>query len=230
MSVVQPLIFNLATMLIPLILAVAIHEWAHVAMARFLGDRTGENMGRLTLNPLAHADPIWTVGVPAFIIISQTLAQSAFPIPFFAAGKPAPFNPMNLTRKLFARRVTLRTGELLVAAAGPASNLVLAVVTAIVFTVAYKTEALEWESPICHLLVSFIALNLSLFVFNLVPIAPLDGSRVLRGILPTKQANQYAELSDRLSWLMLAALFVFGGRVLGPLNHFLLWSLISVLT
>ena len=99
---IQRLVFNEVTILIPLILSIAVHEYAHVAMARFLGDSTGTSMGRNTLNPLAHIDPIWTVLLPAYFVFLQT---SMFGVPFFGAGKPAPYNPVKLDRRFPAGAV-----------------------------------------------------------------------------------------------------------------------------
>ena len=80
----ETIVFNVVTTLGPLILAIAVHEWAHAAMARFLGDDTGTRLGRYTLDPLQHIDPFWTVGLPIYFVVSQTLAGAAFAVPFMA--------------------------------------------------------------------------------------------------------------------------------------------------
>src|SRR4051812_7861525 len=129
----QSLVFNEVTILIPLILAIAVHEWAHIAMARFLGDSTGTSMGRFTLNPLAHIDPVWTVLVPAWFVYLQT--GSPFPVPFFGAGKPAPYNPVKLDQKFNGKPISMRAGPALVAVAGPASNVVLCALSVLVVVV-----------------------------------------------------------------------------------------------
>jgi Zn-dependent protease len=218
----QRLVFNLVTILIPLILAIAVHEWAHVAMARFLGDRTGEQEGRLTLNPLAHMDPIWTLLVPAFFVFMQTAANSVFPVPFFGAGKPAPYNPVRLDRKFNGKRISMRTGEMLVAAAGPFSNLVLFAITAVLMVVAVKTgfNVYDPKSP-ANLLFRFALLNVGLCFFNLIPVVPLDGSKILMSLLPRNAAASYERLAQPLSYLMLGVL-VFGGAsfVLAPIQGF----------
>ena len=219
---IESLIFNLAVTLVPLILAIAVHEWAHVAMARFLGDRTGEEQGRLTLNPLAHIDPVWTVGLPAFLVVSSTLsAGAAAVIPFFAAGKPAPYNALRFTRKIRGERVTMRTGELLVAAAGPASNIALAVMTTAVLFVLMRTgSSLADPRSVAHLVFGFILLNVGLAAFNLLPVPPLDGSKVLMSLLPRPAAAKYEAVASRLSWVLLL-LLVFGGAryILGPVQR-----------
>ncbi|MBI1947201.1 MAG: site-2 protease family protein [Deltaproteobacteria bacterium] len=219
---IEHLIFNLATTLVPLILAIAVHEWAHVAAARFLGDRTGEEQGRLTLNPLAHIDPIWTVGLPAFLVVSSTLGGAAAAvIPFFAAGKPAPYNPLRFSRQFGGKRVTMRTGELLVAGAGPASNIALAVVTtAVLFVLVRSGAALGDPRSVAHLVFGFILLNVGLAAFNLLPIPPLDGSKVLMSLLPRPAAAKYEAVASQLSWVLLM-LLIFGGAryVLSPIQR-----------
>src|SRR5690242_98377 len=92
------LFVDLVIYLVPLIIAISVHEFSHVAMARFLGDDTGTRMGRFTLHPLRHIDPMWTVALPATLMILGSLSGSSR-IPVFAAGKPAPYNPMRLDRK-----------------------------------------------------------------------------------------------------------------------------------
>lgn len=228
---IESLIFNLAVTLVPLILAIAVHEWAHVAMARWLGDRTGEEQGRLTLNPLAHIDPVWTVGLPAFLVVSSTLSAGASAVvPFFAAGKPAPYNPVRFSRKLGADRITMRTGELLVAAAGPASNLVLAAITTGVLFVLVRTgNGLADPRSISHLAFSFILLNVGLATFNLIPVPPLDGSKVLMSLLPRKAAARYEQIAGQLSWVLLL-LLIFGGArfLLGPIQRAAMELVLSV--
>ena len=182
---VQQIVLNVVTTIGMLILAIAVHEWAHVAMARFFGDDTGERMGRYTLNPLAHADPIWTVALPTFFVVMQTIAGAGFVVPFFGAGKPAPYTPMRLDRKFNGKRVNLGTAEMLVAFAGPLSNLVLALITTVVVIVLVRAGQPLGEVPsLATLAFKFIVLNFGLMIFNLIPIPPLDGSKILFNLLP----------------------------------------------
>lgn len=228
---VQSIAFNVITTVGPLILAIAVHEWAHVAMARFLGDPTGESMGRLTLNPLAHVDPLWTVGLPVYFVVVSSLNGAGYPMPFFGAGKPAPYNPLKLTRKVGGQRVSMAMGELLVAAAGPLSNLVLALLSTIILVVLARagdplSQALP-NSP-SLLVFKFIAMNVSLFVFNLIPVPPLDGSKILFNLLPRPLATKAQQGAERFSFLLLIAVFVGGSRILAPIQRAIVGALLGV--
>lgn len=229
----EQIVFNVVTTVGLLILAIAVHEWAHVAMARFLGDPTGERQGRLTLNPLAHADPIWTVLLPAYFVTMQTLAGSAFPVPFFGAGKPAPYTPMKLDRHFGGKRIHMRTGELLVALAGPLSNLALALITLGIVAVLIQAGQPLFgdERSLALLAFKFVVLNIGLFLFNLIPFPPLDGSKVLFNLLPREHGLKYEAVADKLSWLLLLVLFAGGARVLlSPIQGAIIGLMLRVLT
>ena len=229
---VELVIFNVVTTIVPLILAIAVHEYAHIAMARFLGDTTGEAQGRFTLNPLAHVDPVWTFVVPVFFVVTQTLAGNRFAVPFFGAGKPAPYNPVRLDRKFGGKRIAMRTGELLVAIAGPASNLVLAVLsTALLFVLMRAGTDLSEPRSLGVLVYKFITLNLGLMLFNLLPVPPLDGSKVLMSLLPRPLAARYEAVGTQLSLLLMFVLVMGGARwVLGPVQRVLMHAVLSVVS
>lgn len=230
----QRLLFNEVTILIPLILAIAVHEYAHVAMARWLGDRTGEAEGRLTLNPLAHIDPIWTIAVPAYFVFLQTAAGNLFAVPFFGAGKPAPYSPVQLTRKFFGKRISMRTGSLLVALAGPMSNVLLFLVSAAIMVALVRVGGFALDDPKSPavLVFRFALLNTGLALFNMIPVPPLDGSKVLAGLLPRAMAEKYEDVAQKLSWVLLILLFLGGARlILAPFQavavSLLLWLAIG---
>jgi Zn-dependent protease len=229
---VEQIIFNVVTTVGLLILAIAVHEWAHVAMAHFLGDPTGERMGRLTLNPLAHADPIWTVALPAYFVVMQTLAGSAFPVPFFGAGKPAPYTPVKLTRAFGGQRIRLRTAEMLVAIAGPLSNLALAVITTgVVIGLIHLGQPL-WGDPrsLSLLAFKFAVLNIGLLLFNLIPIPPLDGSKVVFNLLPHELALRYEAVVEKLSWVLMLLLVMGGARlILAPIQSLFIRGMLEVI-
>jgi Zn-dependent protease len=158
--------------LIAFIVAVSVHEFGHAFVADRLGDRIPRLQGRLTLSPMAHIDPLGTIILP---LVGAFLPGQ---VPLLAWGKPVQTNPMSYTRKL-----SRRTGHMLVALAGPAMNLVLALVTSVVFIALGKAGLLRPELG-AALIRYFLALNISLMIFNLLPLPPLDGAAVLAGILP----------------------------------------------
>ena len=181
-----------------LLLSLSFHEAAHAFTADRLGDPTARRLGRITLNPMAHIDWIGTVLFPLVAILSN--------LPLIGWAKPVPVNFHNLRapRRDFA----------LVAAAGPASNLVLAVVLALVLMVVVGTQAYT----VVALLSRAVLLNVMLAVFNMIPVPPLDGGNVLAGLLP----EQAARLIDQMrpwGFLILYALMFTGvlGQVVFPI-------------
>jgi Zn-dependent protease len=190
-QIVERLLF-----LIPLILSLCVHEWAHAWSAARLGDDTARRAGRLTLNPLAHIDPVGTILLPLLGIP-------------FGWAKPVPVDP---TR--FRRGVHMRTGMMITAAAGPLSNVVLAVLCAIVFAVLVRVnEGLLVRSigPL-SLLEAGMSLNLILAIFNLLPIPPLDGSRVVDGLI-SRRFRPAWESFARFSPIVLLLVIVAPGVV-----------------
>jgi len=165
--------------------AIILHEVAHGYVAYLLGDPTAKRMGRLTLNPLKHIDPVGTVILPLALLL---MSGGKF---FFGYAKPVPFNPRNFVNE--------RTGMLLTGIAGPATNITLAVVLGLVLRV-MPPGGLAFE-----LLAFFVLANLILAFFNLVPIPPLDGSRVLQWFLPDSMRDVYHSL-ERFGFLALIAL------------------------
>jgi Zn-dependent protease len=154
-------VFNI----IVVVMSVVVHEVAHGLMARKLGDKTAEYAGRLTLNPIKHLDPIGSVILPALLVLSG----SKFLIGW---AKPVPYNPYNLKNQ--------RWGEALVAFVGPLSNFILA----LFFGLFIRFGLLPVSS--ISIVIMIILTNLSLFLFNLTPIPPLDGSKILFAVLPQR--------------------------------------------
>jgi Zn-dependent protease len=177
---------------IPLVLSLTVHEWAHAYAAFRLGDDTAARMGRLTLNPIPHIDPIGTLLLPMLGVP-------------FGWAKPV---PVVATR--FRRDVSMRTGIMITSAAGPLSNLVLAVICTIAYGLLLRFGLLSFGSGIGKLLMIGIELNLALCVFNFLPIPPLDGSRIADGLMPYRFRPQW-EMVTRYSWILLL-LVVFAGR------------------
>jgi Zn-dependent protease len=155
--------------LIAFILSVAVHEFGHAWMANRLGDPTPRLQGRLTLSPLHHADPIGTIVMPLIMVFTSA--------PLFAWGRPVQYNPAALSR-----RFSMRTGQMLVAVAGPAMNLLMAMAISLVIIAA------GWLGASARLLEALfrylVQLNVALMIFNLLPIPPLDGGSVLAWALP----------------------------------------------
>ncbi len=191
---------ELAILAPPLLLSLTIHEVAHGYVADRLGDHTARLAGRLTLNPLKHLDPIGTI---AFFLVHLGWA------------KPVPVNPRYFRDP--------RRDMLLVALAGPASNFVLAVACAILAKLVLAAPVLPMflRLPLTGMLVAGVWINLVLGVFNFLPIPPLDGGRILLGILPPRMAASYARI-EPYGFFLLLALFATGivGKLLSPVIRF----------
>lgn len=188
-----------------------IHEWAHAWAAYQLGDDTAALQGRLTMNPLAHLDPLGAISLVFF---------------GYGWGKPVPVNPYRL-------RGNMRAGEALVAAAGPFSNLVLAMLGAIPFRLEWldlysvSTSAID----LANILRQFIGINLSLMIFNLIPIPPLDGSRVLRWVLPSQWAYQIDRIEQFGSRGLIIVLYLISSigilaLIMNPVMNFMIRALL----
>ncbi|MBD3426122.1 MAG: site-2 protease family protein [Candidatus Omnitrophica bacterium] len=191
------------------VVVIVIHELAHGYVAYRLGDTTARDAGRLTLNPLAHADPIGTVLLPALLIISRA------PV-VFGWAKPVPVNPNNFNDP--------RKGMLLTSCAGPASNLILAVFFAVIFRAGIFPPG---SLPGLFLLYG-VLISLVLGIFNLIPIPPLDGGGIVAAILPREAARKYEKL-DRYGFIILIGLLYLGlfDRVILPLVGVLTKMLLS---
>jgi Zn-dependent protease len=168
-------------------MSVIIHEVSHGYMAKFLGDHTAEYEGRLTLNPISHIDPLGSVIVPI------VTALAGFP---FGWAKPVPFNPYNLKNQ--------RWGELLVAAAGPLSNIGIAIVFGLIVRFGYGSIPDSFIIPALQVVI----VNLSLAIFNLIPIPPLDGSKIVFGLLPFRFSQIRWQL-ERYSMILVFIIILF---------------------
>jgi Zn-dependent protease len=173
---------------LPILIAITFHEVSHGYVAYKLGDPTAKFVGRLTLNPLAHIDPFGTVILPLMLIV---LTHGQF---VFGYAKPVPINPMNFKNP--------RKDMAISAAAGPVTNIVLAVLSVLVLKgvltpLANVSPDLVGERilrPLMMIFSSSVFINVVLAVFNMIPIPPLDGGRVLVGLLPSKQARSYSRI------------------------------------
>jgi Zn-dependent protease len=177
---------------LPVLLAITLHEAAHGFAAWRLGDDTAYRLGRVSANPLRHVDPVGTVLIPGMLFLSG----SSF---LFGYAKPVPVQVRNLRNP--------RRDSMLVAAAGPVANLLIALASAILINAALvlPEQAKHWAG---HTLLNSISLNIALAVFNLLPIPPLDGSRVLLGLLPKGLAEAYGRLFHFGLLLVLGLIFL----------------------
>ncbi len=185
-------------LLLTIFIVLPIHEWAHGFVAYKLGDNTAKNSGRLTLNPLKHIDPL---GASALLLFK------------FGWARPVPVNPRNFKRP--------KLGMALTALAGPLSNLIVALIALVLATIAYafggnilnlmgEQGSNFFVMPLtCFIMVMFLLynINLGLAVFNLIPLPPLDGSKILEAFLPDKFLNKYYQYEGYISIIVFALLF-----------------------
>ena len=221
-----------------LLFSLSFHECAHAWMASRLGDQTARLQGRITLNPLAHIDPVGTLLFPAMVIFGPLIG---FSVPFMLVGwaKPTPVITRNF--KKIVRDDNLTT------LAGPVSNLILVLLALagltimaltmpsggamvrLSFAVALGIAEATGAQPVALLFSLAILINLSLFFFNLLPIPPLDGSRVVRNMLPYNAVQQYDRIPIWVSYLFM--IFV-GGYILhlliGPAEAILFYALVHI--
>lgn len=196
---------------IPAILAITLHEAAHGFVASILGDKTAKMLGRVSLNPIKHISPVGTLLVPALMII----AKLGF---VFGWAKPVPVVKQNLNNP--------RRDMALVAIAGPLSNLIMALLWALALKILVMTlpptDVSTTTIIAIYMTKAGIWLNVILFCLNIIPIPPLDGSRVLAALLPAKAAKQF-EGWDRFGWYVVIAL-----ALLGVLSHALIPAAIKI--
>ncbi|WP_090715487.1 MULTISPECIES: site-2 protease family protein [sulfur-oxidizing symbionts] len=196
---------------IPLIFAITVHEFAHGWVANQRGDSTARMLGRLTLNPIKHIDPVGTILMPAILFFTGS--------PFlFGWAKPVPIN--------FNALKSPKQDMILVALAGPVSNFIMALLwlLVIVFTLNLQSQLLI---DMAHF---GIAINLVLGVFNLLPLPPLDGSRVVSALLPNHLAYRYNKLEAYGLYILLGLLFLgIFERVILPIVNFILNYLLGLL-
>jgi Zn-dependent protease len=186
-----------------LAMAMSVHEFSHGWVAYKLGDTTAKYSGRLTLNPLAHIDPFWTFLLPLFLFITS---GGRF---VFGAAKPVPINYWALKHP--------KRDIIWIGISGPLANFIFAILLAIIIKFIPLFEGIKF------LFENLIVINILLGIFNLIPLPPLDGSRILMGILPARLSTQYA-LLEPLSFILLLLLIWMGlfSQVIWPIVKFIL--------
>lgn len=175
-----------------LVISISIHEFSHAYVSDKLGDPTARNLGRVTLDPRAHLDPMGTL----LLLVAG-----------FGWGRPVPFNPLNLQNP--------KRDSALISLAGPASNIILATLLALLFHVLLPTGIMGLFIRLA------IQYNLVLAIFNLIPVHPLDGFKVVNGILPQELSYQWIQLAPYGMWILL--ILIFAGvteQIVGPLLDF----------
>lgn len=184
------------------LIAITFHEFAHGYAAYKLGDNTAKNEGRLSLNPLDHLDPIGTL----MLLVAG-----------FGWGKPVHVNPRNYTRKM-----SMEKGEAIVSAAGPLMNFILAIIFTLIYYAIYKFAGISFITStvggiIMLLISSTISINIGLGVFNLIPLPPLDGSKILMPFLPYK-AKQFFINNEQIFYIIFVLIWITGiaGTIITP--------------
>jgi Zn-dependent protease len=207
------LVQKIAIWIVPVLLAITVHEVAHGWVASRLGDRTALMLGRLTLNPLKHVDPVGTILIPGMLLLLKT----GF---IFGYAKPVPVDWRNLRHP--------KRDMAIVAAAGPLTNLLMAIAWALLIRTAHLLG--ESGTALVFMGVAGIFINTILMVLNLLPLPPLDGGRVLTGLLPGRWAWYFSRI-EPYGFFILIGLLVTGilGIVLWPLIE-LVWSLLLPLS
>ena len=195
-------LLNLVLTLPAVLIAITFHEYAHAFAADRLGDDTPRRQGRLSLNPLAHLDPIGSI----MLVFAG-----------FGWGKPVEIDPRN-----FKRNISMTAGEAIVSIAGPAMNLLLAIIFSIVYfaiiTFAYSFTFTQLGSIILSLIQITIIINVGLGVFNLIPLPPLDGSKILNHFLPYNAKEWFARYSQ-IFYIVFVVLWITGltGTIISPI-------------
>ena len=191
--------------IIAFVIALTVHEFSHAFIANKLGDPTAKYAGRISLNPLRHVDMFGTVILPLVLLFSHS--------PFiFGWAKPVPVNPYNLKGKY---------GETWVSLAGPGSNFLVAIFIALLLRFMPDQILASWTAQFLQLLVIIAGTNVLIGVFNLIPVPPLDGSRILMDILPSSM-NNVKEFLNRYGNILLIVFILLGGNILYFLVNFVL--------
>ena len=210
--------------MVVLVFSISAHEAAHAWMSNRFGDDTARLLGRITLNPAAHIDPIGTLLIPVVGFLFGAVGGQVARIPLIGWGKPTPVNPLRWRNKDLA--------NVMVSAAGIMVNLFIAICAFIIFKALLMTGWLQglsplWQKPILVFLQLFLTMNISLAVFNLLPFPPLDGSKILETFLPAS-AQPILALMEQYGFIILMMLIYVGffSAILTPILNIVYYLLL----
>ena len=193
------------------LIAITFHEFAHAIVADKLGDDTPRMEGRISLNPLAHIDPV------GFIMLLFA---------GFGWGKPVHVNPRN-----YNRDISMDKADSIVSIAGPATNFILAIIFTVIYYIVYKTVGIANTTIqiIMRMLLSIISINIGLGVFNLIPLPPLDGSKVIKPFLP-ENSREFLENNERIFYIIFVVLWITGiaGTIISPIISVIFRGIINL--
>lgn len=193
-----PIIFSIAI----LVISVVIHEVAHGYAALYMGDVTAKYAGRLTMNPIKHIDPVGSILLPlAFALLPGGV--------ILGWAKPVPYNPYNLRNR--------RWGELIVAIAGPLSNIAIAIIFGLLIRF---SGLLNLPEAVLEISLMIVRINVLLAVFNMMPVPPLDGSKVLFAILPVKYSVKFRQTLEKYGLLLVLLVVFFAWNLIQPIVEF----------
>lgn len=206
--------------LVVVFLSIAFHEYSHGWAANQLGDDTAEREGRLTLNPISHIDAVGSIILPLFLF----LIGSPF---LFGWAKPVPYNPNNLNNR--------RWGPALVALAGPAANFLIALFAALIFRFIYRgsfggfASVADADVNVIQFFALLSIINISLAVFNLIPVPPLDGSKILSAVLP-RLGREIFDFLERVGPIFIFIIFIFAFSAISPFLGKIIFGIFRFLT
>ncbi|HSE25407.1 MAG TPA: site-2 protease family protein [Pyrinomonadaceae bacterium] len=220
----EQLIPQLVIYMVVLLLAISAHEAAHAWMSSKFGDDTARLLGRVTLNPVAHTDPIGTLLIPILMFVFAYMNSPLAAIPLLGWGKPTPVNPLRWRNKDLA--------NVMVSLAGILANLLIAIIAFIIFKILLITNvgnqvAVSTQEPVVLFLTYLLIMNVSLAVFNLLPFPPLDGSKILDSILPASM-RPALEFLEQYGYLLLIVLIYLGVTriIISPVIDFVFYLLL----
>jgi Zn-dependent protease len=220
----EELVPHLVIYMVVLLLAISAHEAAHAWMSYKFGDDTARLLGRITLNPVAHTDPIGTLLIPIVGFVLGSMGGALARIPLIGWGKPTPVNPLRWHNKDLA--------NVMVSLAGIFANLILAIISFIIIKIillagGFGLVSESLREPVKIFLEYLLIMNVSLAIFNLLPFPPLDGSKILYSILPVS-AHSFLAMLEQYGFMILLILMYMGffGVIIRPVLYFveyLLW-------